>query len=262
MFRIHFSDVGHGDTTVLQFANGRTYVVDHQLAAQKTPPIDYLVEVLGVEEIETIVVTHPHADHFLGIQRILEVIPVRQVWLSDYTRTTSSYQAFEHQLEMRRDIRVLFPRSGTSVAEGVDRIHVLAPPTNFLRGTHEDINNASIVLKVTITNAQQDTSTSVILGADAEIASWNQILIEHGRHLRADLLKVSHHGSQYGTDLQALAAIRPQYSVISVGNNPFGHPDPDTLSLIEEHTAHRILRTDVDGTCIFESDGVSWIPVS
>jgi len=165
-------------------------------------------------------------------------------------------------LEIRQEIRVFFPCSGTSVAEGKDRIRVLGPPANFLRGTHEDINNTSLVLKVTITNTQQDTSTGAILGADTEIASWNHILIEHGRVLQADLLKVSHHGSQYGTDSEVLAAIRPQYSVISVGSNPHGHPDPETLELIQAHTSGRVFRTDMDGTCIFESDGVSWNPVS
>ena len=262
VFRIHFLDVGHGDTTLLQFDNGRTYLIDHHEATGKTLPMDYLVQTLGVKELETVVITHPHTDHFRGIHQILETIPVRQVWLSAPPRTTPSYQAFEELLEMRQEIRVLFPRSGTSVTEGKDRIRVLAPPANLLRGTHKDINNASLVLKVTITHPEQDTSVSAILGADAEIASWQQILIEHASDLQADLLKVSHHGSPFGSDSHALAAIRPQYSVISVGSNPHGHPDPDTLSLIEAHTSGCVFRTDRDGTCIFESDGVSWNPVS
>lgn len=211
---------------MLQFDNGRTYLVDHSEATGKISPLDYIVQVLGVKELETVVITHPHHDHFRGIQRIIEEILIRQVWLSDIPYVTIGYQTLQHQLEMRPEIRILSPRSGTLVTEGKDRIQVLAPPTNLLRGTHEDINNASIVLKLTITNPQQNTSTSVILGADAEIASWNQILIEHGCNLQADLFKVSHHGSQYGTDPLTLSAIGPRYSVISVGSNPHGHPDP------------------------------------
>ncbi|MBI1922683.1 MBL fold metallo-hydrolase [Candidatus Poribacteria bacterium] len=262
VFRIHFLDVGHGDSIVLQFDNGKTYLIDHHETVGKTSPRDYLVSTLGVQEIETVVVTHPHADHFLGIRRILEALPIRQVWLSDPFRARPSYQAFKRMLEMRKEIRVLFPRSGTSVAEGVDRIRVLAPPAHLLRGTHEDINNASLVLKVSITNSQQDTSTSVILGADAEIASWYHILMEHGQALQADVLKISHHGSQHGTDPEVIAAIRPRYSIVSVGKNAYGHPDSQTLAVIEAHTSERVFRTDVDGTCIFESDGVSWNPVA
>jgi competence protein ComEC len=261
MCRIHFLDIGHGDCIVLQFDNGRTYLIDCCERQGKISPIDYLVTTLGIKQLETVVVTHPHRDHFHGLHRILEVIPVRQVWLSDPNRPTPSYQVIKRRLEMQPEIRVLFPCSGTSVAEGKDRIQVLGPPANLLRGTHEDINNSSIVLKCMITNTERDASTSVILGADAELASWNQILIEHGRELQAELLKISHHGSQHGTDPQALSVIQPRYSVISVGSNPYGHPDPNTLELIQSHTSERVFRTDIDGTCVFESDGLGWNPV-
>lgn len=260
MFRIHFLDVGRGESIVLQFDNGRTYLIDHYEAIGKTTPIDYLINTLGVKELETVVITHPHQDHFFGIQRVIEVIPVRQVWLSDYSYTAPNYNAVERMLNIREEIRVLYPCSGTMIAEGKDRILVLAPLTHLLRGTHHDVNNASIVLKVTITHPQRNTSTSAILGADAEIASWQQIFLEHGHDLQAALLKVSHHGSQYGTDSLAIAAIRPQYSIISVGSNPHGHPNSDTLSLIEAHTSERIFRTDLDNTCVFECDGLNWNP--
>ena len=178
--------------------------------------------------------------------------------MSGYPWESQIHKNLTLALEQRQGIRVFFPRSGTFIAEGKDRIQILAPPANLLRGTHSDINNASIVLKVTIANLQQDTSTSVILGADAELASWMQILMEHSRRLKADLLKVSHHGSQYGSDEEILAAIRPQYAVISVGENLYGHPEASTLQIIERNTSTRIFRTDVDGTCTFESDGVRW----
>jgi len=260
MFRVHFLDVGRGDTTVLQFDNGRTYLIDHYEAIGKTTPINYLINTLGVKELETVVITHPHQDHFLGIQRLIEAIPIRQVWMNNYPYTAPSYDRVEEMFEVRKEIRVLFPRSGTIITEGKDRILVLAPLTHLLRGTHHDVNNASIVLKVTIAHPQQDTSTSAILGADAEIASWQQILLEHGHALQAALLKVSHHGSQHGTDSLAIAAMRPQYSIISVGSNPHGHPNPETLSIIEAHTTKRVFRTDLDDTCVFECDGLSWHP--
>jgi len=72
------------------------------------------------------------------------------------------------------------------------------------------------------------------------------------------LLKVSHHGSQYGSDEEVLAAIRPEYAVISVGENLYGHPESNALQIIKEATSVQTFRTDVDGTCVFESDGVRW----
>jgi competence protein ComEC len=256
MFLIHFLDVGRGDSIILQFENGRTYLIDSNEVTEKTTPLEYLTQVLGVKELETVVVTHPHRDHIIGIQRIIEHIPTRQVWLSGYPWESQIHKNLTLALEQRQDIRVFFPRSGTFIAEGKDRISILAPPANLFRGTHSDINNASIVLKVTIVNQQQDTSTSAILGADAELSSWMQILMEHGRRLKADLLKVSHHGSQYGSDEEVLDVIRPQYAIISVGENLYGHPEASALQIIEEATSVRTFRTDVDGACVFESDGV------
>jgi len=258
MFLIHFLDVGRGDSIILQFENGRTYLVDSNEVAGKTTPFEYLTQILGVKELETVVVTHPHRDHIQGIQRIIEHIPTRQIWLSGYPWESQIHKNLTFALEQRQNIRVFFPRSGTFIAEGKDRVQILAPPANLFRGTHSDINNASIVLKVTIVNQRQDTSTSAILGADAELASWMQILMEHGKRLKADLLKVSHHGSQYGSDEEVLAAICPNYAVISVGENLYGHPEASALQIIEKFTSVRTFRTDVNGACVFESDGIEW----
>ena len=135
---------------------------------------------------------------------------------------------------------------------------MLAPPPNLRKGTHSDANNASIVLKVTITNEEKRTSTSALLGADAELASWAYILEEHQWKMQADLLKVSHHGSDYGTYKDVLAAIKPKYAVITVGTNHYGHPEACALSFLNQATSTRVLRTDIDGACVFESDGTGW----
>jgi len=161
-------------------------------------------------------------------------------------------------LERNSDIRVQSPRSGMIINEGKARAQVLAPPANLLKGTHCDANNASIVLKITITNEKQRTSTSALLGADAQLDSWAYILSEHRGKMQSDLLKVSHHGSDYGTYKDILAAINPKYAVITVGSNPYGHPEQCALSFVEQATSLRVFRTDVEGTCVFESDGTGW----
>jgi len=104
-----------------QFENGRTYLIDYFEATSKTAPIDYLTNTLGVKELETVVITHPHQDYFLGIQRLIETIPIRQVWLNNYPYTAPSYDLVAEMLEVRREIRVLFPRSGTIFTEGKER---------------------------------------------------------------------------------------------------------------------------------------------
>ncbi len=261
MFRIHILDVGRGDSIILQFDNGRTYLIDCNEASGKVAPFCYLLETLGVTELETIVITHPHADHNRGLHKIVECIPIRQFWLASYYHSNQYYQELLKSVRSKKDIRILFPRSGTLIEEGKDRVQILAPPPVLSTWTHSDINNSSIVLRVTITNEEQNSHTSVILGSDAELESWAHILSAHRKHLQADLLKVSHHGSNYGTYPDILYAIRPKYAVISVGENPYGHPENCALKFLEG-TCESVLRTDRDGTCMFESDGVSWQYVS
>ncbi len=258
MFRIHFLDVGRGDSTILQFENGRTYLIDSNEIPGKITPFEYLTKTLCVTELETVVATHPHIDHLLGLQKIIENIPTRQVWLSGYRYPSQVYRNLENALKRNPSVRVYSPRAGMRVVEGKDRIQVLAPPPNLRKGTHSDANNASIVLRVVITNEEKRTSTNAILGADAELASWAYILEEHQWKMQADLLKVSHHGSDYGTYKDVLAAIRPKYAIITVGTNPYGHPEQCALSFLRGATLTRSFRTDRDGTCVFESDGTSW----
>ena len=161
----------------------------------------------------------------------------------------------------KQDIRILFPSSGTFIEEGKDRVQILAPPPISPTWTHSDINNSSIVIRLTITNEKQHTHTSVILSSDAEFESWSHILSAHRKHIQADLLKVSHHGSNYGTYPDILYAIRPKCAVVSVGENPYHHPENSALKFLEE-ACISVFRTDRDGTCVFESDGMSWQSVS
>jgi len=258
MFRIHILDVGRGDSIIMQFSNGRTYLIDSNVVFNKVTPYDYLTQNLGVTELETVVATHPHTDHIFGLQQIIEKIPIRQFWMSDYRLKSSTHRNLLLALERNPDIRVQSPRSGMMVTEGKDKIQVLAPPANLLRRTHCDANNASIVLKVTITNEKQRTSTSVLLGADAQLDSWAYILSKHREKMKADLLKVSHHGSDYGTYKDVLAAINPQYAVITTGPNPYRHPERCALSFVAQATSLQVFRTDVEGACVFESDGTGW----
>lgn len=258
MFRVHFLDVGYGDAIILQFENRRTYLIDSNEIAGKVTPYEYLTQTLKVTELETVVATHPHRDHVLGLQKIVENIPTRQVWLSEIHYRGRAYSDFEATVRRNPSIRVQFPHSGMMVAEGKDRIRVLAPPPNLLRGTHSDVNNASLVLKITIVNPQHNTSTNVLLGADAQFAGWAHILTEHASEMRADVLKLSHHGSGFGTYKDVLAAIRPRYTVIPVGPNNYGHPEDWAIALVGEATSERVFRTDTDGTCVFESDGIEW----
>jgi len=94
----------------------------------------------------------------------------------------------------------------------------------------------------------------VMFTADASAEAEHRIARAHA-DVRADILKVAHHGSASGTSDRWLDAVRPKVAIISVGrNNPFGHPDARVLTRLKRRGV-RILRTDEDGAVTVVSDG-------
>ena len=111
MFRIHFLDVGQGDCTILQFENGRTYLIDANETSEKVTPIEYLTQTLRITHLETVVVTHPHDDHISGLQSIIEQIPIRQIWLINQPYNSRSYEELLLAINRQPELRVFSPRS-------------------------------------------------------------------------------------------------------------------------------------------------------
>ena len=108
-------------------------------------------------------------------------------------------------------------------------------------------NDSSIVLRIDYGD------TSFLFTGDAE--DWSEyMMIDAGVNLKADVLKVSHHGSSTASTEEFLRAIQPEYAVISVGkSNEYGHPHKNVLDRLAT-TGAKILRTDQLGTIIIGSD--------
>jgi len=117
---------------------------------------------------------------------------------------------------------------------------VLAP-TRALTGTRSDPNNNSLIVRA------DNRGTTVLLAGDAETEEQHAMLAEFGpAELRADVLKVAHHGSAF-QDVGLLQAVDPAVALVSVGvGNPYGHPNAALLGSLARDGA-RILRTDLDG---------------
>ena len=96
--------------------------------------------------------------------------------------------------------------------------------------------------------------TAFLLTGDAEAQSEEEMLAS-GANLKADVLKVGHHGSSSSTTQAFLKAVTPKYAVISVGaGNDYGHPHKETLAKLK-NAGVQVYRTDLDGTVAFTSDG-------
>jgi beta-lactamase superfamily II metal-dependent hydrolase len=161
---------------------------------------------------------------------------------------TNNTRVFERMLDAieEKDVTVAVPSAGQRFHLGDARITVLAPAGEQNRG----LNDQSIVLRI------EFGSTAFLFTGDAEALSEGEQLTSR-RNLRADVLKVGHHGSSTGTGTDYLDAVSPRYAVISCGlNNTYNHPHREVMERLEERQI-AVYRTDRNGTVTFTTDGVT-----
>lgn len=227
-------DVGQGDAVLI--SAGRTQMLidggpDRAILAKlgrRMPMFD--------RTIEYVVLTHPHADHFVGLSAVFERYDVGHVLHSGAKNDTPEFAEFTAVL---RDAGATV----TAVTAG-DRIvldesitaSVLWPRPG---PSHEDVNEASVVLRLNVVGR-----TALLMG-DAG-GPVEEALLASGDVKPVDILKVGHHGSRTATTAEFLAAFAPHDAIISVGRNRYGHPSPAVLRRLGTAGA-RTWRTDERG---------------
>jgi competence protein ComEC len=257
LLRVTFLDVGQGDAALIDLPDGTAVVVDG--GGLVGSPVDVGERVLAPalrgrrrDEVAFAVLTHPHPDHFGGLRVGLSRTRVGAFWDSGQGELEDSGGGYGALLEWLHaaHVPVLRPERlcGTHDFGGA-RFEVLAPCPR----ADSDLgpNDNSIVLRITY------GQRAFLLVGDAERAEEAKLLAVAGEGLRADVLKVGHHGSRTSSTPAFLTAISPTEAVISVGRrNRFGHPSPLTISALGAVGA-RVWRTDRDGSVIATTDGRS-----
>ncbi|MFC7532098.1 ComEC/Rec2 family competence protein [Actinoplanes sp. GCM10030250] len=228
--------VGQGDAAVLPAGEGRAVVVD---AGPEPNGVDHCLRRLSVRQVVLLVVSHFHADHIGGVAGVFRGRRVGAVIAPDWPEPESG-RADVETAAADAGIAVRAVGPGWSYAIGALRLDVLGP-IEPLRGTNSDPNNNSLVLRASI------GGRTVLLPGDAETEEQDDLLRTLGASgVRADILKVAHHGSSLQS-VELLDAVRPAVALVSVGRgNDYGHPNAGVLGRLERGGA-RILRTDEAG---------------
>ena len=238
--RVHFIDVGQGDSILLQYPDGSADLVDgggfwnpEALDVGTSVLFPYLSH-LGVARLNRVFLTHAHADHMEGLITLLKYVPANEFYVSRKPLADAAFQRLVRTLPLpARSIC-----KGWEFQQGDVRISVLAPSDahNSLHVQNDD----SLVLLVSFGGKR------ILLPGDAEKTTEDALVTIPG--LRADFLKAAHHGSKTSSSEQLLRHIRPNVVFVSVGKgNWFGHPNPDVLLRYRHHHAI-VYRTDRDGT--------------
>ena len=237
---IRVLEVGQGDAILIQDPSGAAALVDSGPAGDQPAAVAALAR-FGVHHLDALVLTHGQADHAGGASAVLRAMGVEMLLVPPLPGPSLSVDAATAAAR-RGTTQVLRPLAGTSVALGAWSLSILSPVNAPRAGT--DPNDGAVVMLA------EANGRRALLTADAESNVLGRLALP-----RIDVLKVSHHGSRDDGLERLLGRIDPSVSVVSVGPNSYGHPDPQTVEALRDTGS--VFRTDQSGdvTVTFVPDG-------
>ena len=237
---ISYLNVGQADSILIE--NNNEYML---IDAGNNNDGELLVKYFkakGITEFKYLIGTHPHEDHIGGLDDIIYNFDINTIYIPDAITTTKTFMDVLDAIE-EKNMTYSVPKINETFTLGEALITVLYTGTDT-----KDLNNTSIVLRLDFGN------TSYLFTGDATEKTEN-ILLKDNLNLKADVLKVGHHGSRFSTTDEFLQKVNPKYAVISVGkDNNYKHPEDIILKKLKTNNI-KIHRTDLEGTIIVTSDG-------
>jgi len=241
---IHYLDLGQADSILLELPNNEIMLIDAGNNSDGQKLVNYLRE-QGIDTIDYLIGTHPHADHIGGLDDVIENFVIGRIYMPEVIHTTKTFE--DVLLAVQRKGKKITPaRTGVSIIDDpVLQIYFLSPINN----NYKDLNHYSAVVKVDFLDK------SFLFTGDAEKINEEEMIEKYGVRLKSHILKVGHHGSNTSTSEEFIEKVVPDYAVISVGkDNSYGHPSALVIQRLQNHGV-KIYRTDLQGTIIARSDG-------
>jgi competence protein ComEC len=249
-------DVGQGDSLLVVFPDGRRMLVDgggiptfggrtrSQLDIGEDVVAPYLWD-RSLRSIDVIAVSHAHEDHAGGLAALIADFRPKELW----TGATPDDPVWEavRTAAVRNGARIVPLTAPARFVFGGALLDVLAPAPDYMPADTPK-NNDSLVLR-----ANYGRHSFLLTGDAEKQIEWG--MLDRGETVRADVLKVGHHGSHTSSTEEFLRAVAPMYAVISAGfENSYGHPHRDVVDRLQNNGAI-VLRTDLDGLITVRSDG-------
>ncbi len=248
--RVSFLDVGQGDAILVEIPGSDAWLIDTGPGGDRgnsgTQVILPYLRANGIRRLAGLVITHPDDDHRGGAAAVLNGVTVDSAYIS-CTWPEKGVAAALLALMNSRTRGVRDARAGDVFTLGSGaRLYVLSPPADV---DCTPSNENSVVMLLIF------GTTRFLFTGDADAAAERRMIARYDSFLRADVLKVGHHGSTTSTSPGFAVKVKPKHAVIMVGrNNHFNHPRQEVLNRLRLVGA-KVHRTDVEGAVIFESDG-------
>lgn len=238
--RVSYLDVGQGDSILIQVDN-ESMLIDAGNKEDSNKIISYLKQ-SNVKELKYVFGTHAHEDHIGSMSDVIAAFDVKHFYMPNVLANTKTFENVIDALALK-NITFEVPSIGDSFSLGEAKIDLL-----YIGEDQDNLNNDSIVLMLTYKDVK------FLFTGDATKTIEKKLI---KKDIKADVLKVAHHGASSSTNDIFLAAVKPSYAIISVGkNNSYNHPSKKTIKRLNNYNVN-ILRTDEKGTIVITSDGKS-----
>lgn len=239
---VHFIDVGQGDSTYIEMPDGTDILIDAGKSNAGDTVVNYLRSQEKNMEIDYLIATHPDADHIGGMQDVFKDLKIKNFYYPlDAPHNTKTWKNVL-SLAKAEKCSIKDAKTGTKFVKGGAEIKFVHPTNDY-----SDSNEDSVVALLDYNN------TEVLLTGDAESIT-EQDMINQNKLIDVDVLKVGHHGSDTSTTQAFLNKVKPEYSVISVGKNSYGHPKASVLNRLK-NIGSKIFRTDLNGNVVLKTNG-------
>ncbi|MEI6266344.1 MAG: MBL fold metallo-hydrolase [bacterium] len=235
---IHFLSVGQGDAELIQDTAGKNILIDGGPDSTVVGELEKYTKFYQ-RKIDVIILTHPHADHVNGLVDVVEKYQVGHVYLTGVLHTAPEYIKFLSLLKEKNiPTTDIMAGDSLSLSDGAT-LKFLYPNTKLVGSKVDNLNSTSVVAKIIYGD-----KSAIFMG---DLEDEGQIeLMKLSQDLTADILKVSHHGSKYASNINFLKIVNPKVAIIEVGkNNQFGHPHSTTISNLNS-LGVQLYRTDID----------------
>jgi beta-lactamase superfamily II metal-dependent hydrolase len=227
---IHGINVGYGDAVLLRFDTKIAILIDGGNDQQGLKVVNYLKS-KGIRELDIVICTHSHPDHANGLRSILETFKVGEIWTNG-----EKIDGLYRLASLRRITLVPLAEKVINLDHGI-KVRVL---NAWKEG--RDPNEGSLAFILDFGKGRLFFSGDISPNIQKE-------LLDSAKSLSADFLKIPHHG--WGVLPEFVRAVNPKIALISVGSNPYGAPEPQTIKVLSQ-LGSKIYRTDRDGSVVIK----------
>lgn len=239
---VHHINVGQGDATYIEFPNGTDMLIDSGKSGSGSTVVNYLKKQESNMTIDYLIATHPDADHVGGMQEVFKSMKVNNfIYPYDAQHDTQTWKNVL-SLAKKEGCTIKDSKSGTSFNFGGAVVKFIHPTTDY-----KDTNEDSVVTFIDYKDAE--------FMFTGDIEKQTEIdMVELGLVRNIDFMSVPHHGSKSSSTPYFLVEADPEYAIVSVGQNSYGHPVPEVLQRYANIGA-KVYRTDKLGNIVIKTDG-------